>query len=96
MSRTAISLSAYSRHLARFALIFAIMSAFKNAADGKPTRRHHAHMRTTKLPGINTEVAKQLETYFSLVPPLAAVSSDNLKGPESISLGDIDHDAEFA
>jgi hypothetical protein len=69
----------------------------KNVADGKPTRHHHAHMHTTKPPGIDTDVAKQLETDFAFVLPLAAVSSDtncNLKGPESISLADID--AEFA
>ncbi|KAG1772933.1 hypothetical protein EV702DRAFT_1131742, partial [Suillus placidus] len=53
-----------------------------------------AHMHTTELPGIDTEVDKQLETDFAFVPPLAAVSGDNLKGPESISLDDID--AEFA
>ncbi|KAG1817200.1 uncharacterized protein BJ212DRAFT_1299357 [Suillus subaureus] len=54
-------------------------------------------MHTTELPGIDTDVAKQLETDFAFVPPLTAVSSDtncNLKGPESISLDDID--AEFA
>jgi hypothetical protein len=54
-------------------------------------------MHTTELPGIDTDVAKQLETDFAFVPPLAAVSGDtscNLKGPESISLNDID--AEFA
>ncbi|KAG2067053.1 hypothetical protein BDR04DRAFT_1159597 [Suillus decipiens] len=66
----------------------------KNVTDGKPTRRRHAHMHTTELPGIDTEVAKQLETDFAFVPPLSAVSSDNLKGPESISLDDMD--AEFA
>jgi hypothetical protein len=69
----------------------------KNVADGKPTRHRHAHMHTTELPGIDTDVAKQLETDFAFVPPLAAVSSDtscNLEGPESISLDDID--AEFA
>ncbi|KAG2360537.1 hypothetical protein BDR07DRAFT_1412142 [Suillus spraguei] len=66
----------------------------KNVTDGKPTRRRHAHMHTTELPGIDTEVAKQLETDFAFVPPLSAVSSDNLEGPESISLDDID--PEFA
>jgi len=53
-------------------------------------------MHTTELPSINTEVAKQLETDFAFVPPLATVSGDtsyNLKGPESMSLDDID--AEF-
>ncbi|KAG1779548.1 hypothetical protein EV702DRAFT_1194927 [Suillus placidus] len=65
----------------------------KNVADGKPTRCH-AHMHTTELPGIDTEVAKQLETDFEFVPPLAAVSGDNLEGNQSISLDDID--AKFA
>jgi hypothetical protein len=54
-------------------------------------------MHTTELPDIDTDVAKQLETDFAFVPPLAAVSGDtscNLEGPESISLDDID--AEFA
>jgi len=54
-------------------------------------------MHTTEPPGIDTDVAKQLETDFAFVPPLAAVSGDtncNLKGPKSISLDDID--AEFA
>ncbi|KAG2069161.1 hypothetical protein BDR04DRAFT_1102122, partial [Suillus decipiens] len=56
-----------------------------------PTDTAHAHNRTS---GIDTEVAKQLETDFAFVPPLSAVSSDNLQGPELISLDDID--AEFA
>ncbi|KAG1856123.1 hypothetical protein F4604DRAFT_1906630 [Suillus subluteus] len=43
-----------------------------------------------KFGGRPQSYAKQLETYFSFVPELAAVSSDNLKGPESISLDDID------
>ena len=47
----------------------------KNIVDGKPTRRRHAHMHTTELPGIDTGVTKQLETDFAFVPPLAAVSS---------------------
>ncbi|KAG1779559.1 hypothetical protein EV702DRAFT_1212897, partial [Suillus placidus] len=64
----------------------------KNVADGKPTRRHHAHMHTTELPGIDADAAK-LETDFDFVPPLATVSGDKLEGPESISLDDID--AEF-
>ncbi|KAG2358163.1 hypothetical protein BDR07DRAFT_1295829 [Suillus spraguei] len=58
----------------------------KNVTDGKPTRRHHTHMHTTELPGIDTEVAKQLEADFAFVPPLSAVSSDNLEGPESMIL----------
>jgi hypothetical protein len=39
-------------------------------------------MHTTEPPGIDTDVAKQLETDFAFVPPLAAVSGDtncNLK-----------------
>jgi hypothetical protein len=54
-------------------------------------------MHITELLGIDTDVAKQLKTNFTFILPLAAVSSDtscNLKGPESISLNDID--AEFA
>ncbi|KAG2336964.1 hypothetical protein BDR05DRAFT_978652 [Suillus weaverae] len=43
---------------------------------------------------IDTEVAKQLKTDFTFIPPLAAVSGDTLEGPESISLDDID--TEFA
>lgn len=59
----------------------------KNITDGKSTRRSHAHMDTTELPGIgiDTEVAKQLETDFAFIPPLSVVSSDNIEGPESIS-----------
>ncbi|KAG2071641.1 hypothetical protein BDR04DRAFT_1154319 [Suillus decipiens] len=41
----------------------------KNATDGKPTRRRHAHMHTTELPGNDTEVAKQLGTGFAFVSP---------------------------
>ncbi|KAG2337967.1 hypothetical protein BDR05DRAFT_894393, partial [Suillus weaverae] len=66
----------------------------KNVADGKPTRRCYTHMHTTKLPGIDIEVAKLLETDFAFILPLAAVSGDNLESPESISLDEID--AEFA
>ncbi|KAG2071215.1 hypothetical protein BDR04DRAFT_1098596 [Suillus decipiens] len=40
---------------------------------------NHAHMHTTKLLGIDMEVAKQLKTVFVFVPPLSAVSSDNLQ-----------------
>ncbi|KAG1798450.1 uncharacterized protein HD556DRAFT_1523417 [Suillus plorans] len=36
-------------------------------------------MHTTELPGIDTDVAKQLETDFAFVPPLSAVSGDNLE-----------------
>jgi hypothetical protein len=55
-------------------------------------RLHVRH--TTKLPGITTEVTKQLETYFTFVPPLVVAFSDNLESSKSISLDDID--AEFA
>ncbi|KAF9238562.1 hypothetical protein BU15DRAFT_8359, partial [Melanogaster broomeanus] len=56
--------------------------------------RYHAHMHTRNEPGINLEVAKGLEDNFTWVPPLLAVSDNDLAGPESISLDEID--AEFA
>jgi hypothetical protein len=54
-------------------------------------------MHTNAQPGINSEVAADLEANFAWAPPLAAQTQnidDNLTGPESISLNEID--AAFA
>ncbi|KAI5990358.1 hypothetical protein EDC04DRAFT_2911953 [Pisolithus marmoratus] len=66
----------------------------KNTAAGKQTHQKHAHMHARDEPGINMDVASDLEKNFSWVPPLSAHSDDELAGPESISLDEID--AEFA
>lgn len=69
----------------------------KAVANGKPTRRRHAHMHTGAQPGINVEIAADLEANFAWAPPLAPQTEnidDDLAGPESISLDEID--AAFA
>ncbi|KIK75105.1 hypothetical protein PAXRUDRAFT_173810 [Paxillus rubicundulus Ve08.2h10] len=66
----------------------------KKVATGQRTRRYHAHMHTRNEPGINLEVSKNLQDNFTWVPPLSGVSNDDLAGPESISLNEIE--AEFA
>ncbi|KAN0078088.1 hypothetical protein V8E55_001484, partial [Tylopilus felleus] len=48
------------------------------AANGEPTRRHHAHMHTQAQPGINMDVAKNLEESFTWVPPLVGQSDNNM------------------
>ncbi|KAG2362535.1 hypothetical protein BDR07DRAFT_1484740 [Suillus spraguei] len=61
----------------------------KAVANGKPTRRRHAHMHTGAQPGINVEIAADLEANFAWAPPLAPQTEnidDDLAGPESISL----------
>ncbi|KAG2069028.1 hypothetical protein BDR04DRAFT_1055974, partial [Suillus decipiens] len=65
----------------------------KAVANGKPTRRRHAHMHTGAQPGINVDVAADLEANFVWEPPLAPQTQDvddDLAGPESISLDEID------
>ncbi|KAF9230404.1 hypothetical protein BU15DRAFT_83675 [Melanogaster broomeanus] len=66
----------------------------KDTAMGKETRRRHAHMHTRKEPGINMEVVEDLNENFTWLPPLSALSDDDLAGPETISVDDVD--AEFA
>ncbi|KAG2354167.1 hypothetical protein BDR07DRAFT_1614420 [Suillus spraguei] len=69
----------------------------KAVANGKPTHRRHAHMHTGAQPGINVEIAADLEANFAWAPPLAPQTQnvdDDLAGPESISLNEID--AAFA
>jgi len=66
-------------------------------ANGKPICRRHAHMHTSAQPGINIDVAADLEANFAWAPPLAPQTQnidDDLAGPESILLGEID--AAFA
>jgi hypothetical protein len=65
----------------------------KDRAAGKPIHHRHAHMHTRKDPGIDTELAKELESTFAWVPPLATpaeYADDYLQGPESISLDEIE------
>ncbi|KAG2065321.1 hypothetical protein BDR04DRAFT_1234608 [Suillus decipiens] len=65
----------------------------KAVANGKPTHRCHAHMHTGAQPGINVDI----EANFAWAPPLAPQTQnvdDDLAGPESISLDEID--AAFA
>ncbi|KAG1848097.1 hypothetical protein DFJ58DRAFT_796925 [Suillus subalutaceus] len=69
----------------------------KALAKGRPIRRRHAHMHTSAQPGINVDVAADLEANFAWAPPLASQTqniNDDLAGPESISLDEID--AAFA
>ncbi|KIO06269.1 hypothetical protein M404DRAFT_138850 [Pisolithus tinctorius Marx 270] len=57
-------------------------------AAGKSMHWKHAHMHTQPTPGIDTELAADLERTFSWVPPLAANThdpDDYLAGPESIT-----------
>jgi len=64
----------------------------RSKALGLPLRRHHAHMHTRSAPGINSDLAEDLERTFSWQPPLAAGSldPDALEGPETITMEDID------
>lgn len=60
---------------------------------GKPIHRHHAHMHSRQGPGINTNMAEELEATFAWVPPLSAAAThadDYLEGPESISFDELD------
>ena len=47
-------------------------------------------MHTQAQPGINMDVAKNLEESFTWVPPLVGQSDDNMAGPKAISLDEID------
>ena len=63
---------------------------------GQPHRKH-VHMHTCKDPGVDVQLATDLETNFTWTPPLATngfVNSGDLEGPEGISEEDID--AAFA
>ncbi|KAG2351091.1 hypothetical protein BDR07DRAFT_1502641 [Suillus spraguei] len=69
----------------------------KAMANGKSTRRHHAHMHTCAQSGINVDGATDLEANFAWAPSLTPQTQnvdDDLAGPESISLDKID--AAFA
>ncbi|KAG1843774.1 hypothetical protein DFJ58DRAFT_853521 [Suillus subalutaceus] len=64
----------------------------KALANGRPICRRHAHMHTSAQPGINIDVAADLEANFAWAPPLAPQTQnidDDLAGPESISLDEI-------
>lgn len=63
-------------------------------ANGKPIRRHHAHIHSSPQPGIDVDVAANLEANFAWTP-LASPSQtqdidDDLAGPESTSLDEIE------
>ncbi|KAG2122855.1 hypothetical protein BD769DRAFT_958505 [Suillus cothurnatus] len=65
----------------------------KAVVNDKPIRRRHAHIDTNAQPGINIDVAADLEANFAWAPPLAPQTQnidDDLAGPESISLNEID------
>ncbi|KAG2075185.1 hypothetical protein BDR04DRAFT_1228939 [Suillus decipiens] len=69
----------------------------KAVASGKPTRQRHAYVHTGAQPGIDVDVTAGLEVNFAWAPPLAPQTQnvdDDLAGPESISLDEID--ATFA
>ncbi|KAI0953795.1 hypothetical protein AcV7_007222 [Taiwanofungus camphoratus] len=58
---------------------------------GKPTRRQHAHMHTHETTGIDINLTNDLEESFVWRPPLAVHEEpDVLKGPEGVSMEDID------
>ncbi|KAF9234431.1 ribonuclease H-like domain-containing protein [Melanogaster broomeanus] len=70
---------------------------FSDLGSTQSPRRCNLSVDTFETLGkirINLEVAKGLEDNFTWVPPLSAVSDNDLAGPESISLDEID--AEFA
>ncbi|CAL1715355.1 unnamed protein product [Somion occarium] len=63
-----------------------------NRKAGKPLHRNHAHMHTRNTPGINTDLAKDLDINFTWIPPLAVTSVDEamqrevpLEGPEGMT-----------
>ncbi|KAG2119663.1 uncharacterized protein F5147DRAFT_665081 [Suillus discolor] len=58
----------------------------KAVVNGKPIRRRHAHMHTNAEPGINIDIATDLEANFAWAPPLAPQTQnidDDLVGPDS-------------
>ena len=59
-------------------------------ANNEKTWCHHAHMHIRDQPGININVAKDLEERFTWVPLLLAQSNEDLAGPEAISLNELD------
>ncbi|KAG1874433.1 hypothetical protein F4604DRAFT_1903922 [Suillus subluteus] len=49
----------------------------KALANGRPIRRRHAHMYTSARPGINVDVAADLEANFAWAPPLAPQTQEH-------------------
>ncbi|KAG2353490.1 hypothetical protein BDR07DRAFT_1495575 [Suillus spraguei] len=70
------------------------VDTFEALAKIRANLRYHTHQ---KAPGINVEIAADLEANFTWAPPFAPQTQnvdDDLAGPESISLNEID--AAFA
>jgi hypothetical protein len=60
---------------------------------GKSTHRHHNHMHSHSTRGINVELAEEIESTFSYIPPLSVSSktSDNFfDDPEDFDLDELD------
>ena len=58
------------------------------AASGKPVHQKHAHKHTRKDGRLDVDLAKDLKTNFTWMPPLAtniSANSADLEAPESIS-----------
>ncbi|TFY73750.1 hypothetical protein EWM64_g10262 [Hericium alpestre] len=66
------------------------------AAAGKPVRRIHGHMHTHEDGGINSELARELNTEFTWTTPTAGSeldgASDRIPQPEDITEADIERE----
>ncbi len=63
----------------------------KAILEGKSVQRRHGHMHTRETPGLNTELAKELETNFTIVPPFMIQS-----GPVASSFEEDSYDEIMA
>ena len=59
-------------------------------ANGEQTQYRHSHIHTQDQPGINIDIAKELEERFTWVPLLIAQPNEDLAGLEVISLDEVD------
>jgi hypothetical protein len=66
----------------------------KAKAEGKPICRKHVHMHTRSTPGINGDLAEELEANFTSTTTPVLEIDDALLGPETITPEEIE--AEFA
>jgi hypothetical protein len=60
---------------------------------GKSTHCHHNHMHSCSTRGINVELAEEIESTFSYIPPLSVsskTSNDFFDDPEDFDLDELD------
>lgn len=61
-------------------------------ANRKPIHQHHVHIHSSLQPGIDVDVAANLEANFAWAPLASQTQDidDDLAGPESTSLDEIE------